>query len=189
MATRFVAEGGSVMDGEVVDADSHAPIKGARVEVWMGTKSMHGETDAAGRFHFEGLVPGSRVKVWVTATPGFVQEHTELTVPADSSPASTQFRLLGRGNGRGRNGGVGIFLGQDAGPPMVTGVTAFGPAERAGILVGDTIISIAGQDVSELGPGGVEHLLSGPIGSRVELVVQTGSAAPRRVTLRRSGGR
>ena len=47
----------------------------------MGTRSIHAQSDAGGGFRFEGLVPRSKITLWVTASPTFVQERTELSVP------------------------------------------------------------------------------------------------------------
>jgi hypothetical protein len=186
MADRFVDKGGCVLAGSVLDAESRAPVASALVEVWMGTKSMHGETDAAGRFRFEGLVPGSHVRVWITSAPRYVQERDELTLPADRPLVEAQFRMLGRhAAGDDGAGGIGAFLGNRGGQPVITGLTAFGPSERAGVLVGDTILAIGGRNVADLGPGAVDDLLRGRIGSEVELQVQSPGGAPRRVKLRR----
>jgi hypothetical protein len=183
---RFVEQGGTALAGTVLDADTRAPVATAKIEIWMGTKSMHGETDAAGRFRLEGLVPGSRVTLWITASPGYVQEHRELSIPSSRPLMETQVRLLPRGSGHpDAGGGVGMFLGHRGGRTVITGVTAFGPAERAGVVVGDAIVAIDGRAVSDLGPGAIDQLLRGSIGEEVELSVTSPGGKPRKVTLRR----
>ena len=185
---RFIEQGGRALGGVVVDVESRSPVSGARVEVWMGMRTMLTETDAAGRFRFDGLVPGSRVTLWITASPTYVQEHSDVRIPAERSLLDARFGLLtrqaSRSDGDG-DGGIGIFLGHRADRLVVTGLTAFGPAERGGVAVGDIVLAISGRSVAGLGPGAVDHLLRGRIGSEMELKIQSPGSEPRRVSLHR----
>jgi C-terminal processing protease CtpA/Prc len=70
---------------------------------------------------------------------------------------------------------------------VVTGLTAFSPAERAGIQAGEAIVAVGKRDVTGLGPGAIDFLLKGPMGSEVTLTVQAARAPPRTLTLKRSG--
>jgi hypothetical protein len=185
---RFMATGGADLEGRLVGVDDGKPVAGALVEAWMGTKSIHAASDEQGRFRFEGLVPSSRVTLWITATPTFVQERTEVAVPAQRPKFEAVFRLLPRAAVAGtQEGGVGLFLSRRGTRTVVTGLVAFGPGERAGLRVGDAIVAIGKRNVAELGPGAVEYLLRGPIGSEVTMTVQSTGSSPRTVKLTRSG--
>ena len=185
---RFLDSGGAALDGRVVDADTGKVVDAADIEAWMGTRSVEAETDPQGRFRFEGLIPGSRLMLWITSAPTYVQERTEVVVPANQASFQATFRLLSRTalTGGSVDGGAGMFLSRRGSRTVVTGLAAFGPAERAGVKVGDAIVAVGKRKVGELGPGAIDYLLRGTIGSDLELTVQTGSAGPRKLTMQRS---
>lgn len=63
--------------------------------------------------------------------------------------------------------GIGVEL---SGPPLlVTGVIAGGPADHAGIRVGDRIVRIDGSDSTALGPAAALDLINGTEGTTVRL--------------------
>jgi carboxyl-terminal processing protease len=72
--------------------------------------------------------------------------------------------------------GIGLEVSSDRGRMEVTGVTAPGPAQRAGILARDVIVSIDGAAVSGLALPAVLKRMRGPAGSRVSLGVARGGA-------------
>jgi hypothetical protein len=185
---RFLDSGGAALDGRVVDADTGKAVDAADIEAWMGTRSVEAETDPQGRFRFEGLIPGSRLMLWITSAPTHVQERTEVVVPANQTSFQATFRLLSRTAlpGGSVDGGAGMFLTRRGSRTVVTGLAAFGPAEKAGVKVGDAIVAVGKRQVGELGPGAIDFLLRGTIGSDLELTVQTGSASPRKLTMQRS---
>jgi hypothetical protein len=184
---RFVDSGGATLDGRVIDVDTGRGIAGAEIEAWMGTRSVEVESDREGRFRLEGLVADSRIMLWITASPTFIQERTEVSVPPDRPGFEGTFTMLSRAAVAGSaDGGAGMFLGRRGSRTLVTGLAAFGPAEKAGVSVGDTIVAVAERKVGDLGPGAIDYLLRGPIGSVVHVMVQTGSQPPRRIVLVRS---
>ncbi len=69
-------------------------------------------------------------------------------------------------------GSVGIGVELIGTPALVTEVIAGGPAERAGVLVGDRIASIDGADASALGPSAAFERINGDEGTSVRLVVR-----------------
>jgi hypothetical protein len=185
---RFLNEGGAVLAGRVLDADTGKGVDDAGIEAWMGTRSIHADTDASGAFRFEGMVPGSRVTLWITATQKYVQERIEVAIPADRPRLESTFKLLPRSAATGRAGGIGVFLSRRAGRTVISGLDAFGPAERAGLSIGDAIVTIGKRNVSELGPGAIEYLLRGTIGENVDIAVAAAGDAPsRKLTLKRAG--
>ena len=58
-------------------------------------------------------------------------------------------------------------------------------ADRAGIQVGDVLLSIDGHDVSNLGPRAASFLLRGPAGTKANIVAQDSQGAMRKVELER----
>lgn len=74
--------------------------------------------------------------------------------------------LVGTREGKG-SVGIGVELAGT--PPLVSEVVSGGPAERAGVLVGDRIISIDGSDASATGPQGALDLINGAEGTTVSL--------------------
>jgi carboxyl-terminal processing protease len=89
----------------------------------------------------------------------------------------------------GEFGGTGIALrepDQAGGAPVVEDVIHGSPAERAGIKVGDQLVSIAGKPTAKTGRKARSwHTeLRGPIGTRVELLVaRAGWPQPHTITL------
>ena len=184
---KFVDSGGATLDGRLVDIDTGNAIANADIEAWMGTRSVEAQSDAEGHFKIEGLVPGSRIMLWITAAPTFVQERTEVAVPPQRPDFQGTFRMLNRTAVTGTvDGGAGLFLTRRGSRTVVTGLAAFGPAERGGVRVGDSIVSVGKRKVGDLGPGAIDYLLRGPIGSQVEISVQTDSNPPRKIMLQRS---
>ncbi|MHB8515916.1 MAG: S41 family peptidase [Dehalococcoidia bacterium] len=66
-------------------------------------------------------------------------------------------------------GSVGIGVQLAGVPPLVTEVIPGGPAARAGILVGDRIVSINGVDASSMGLAAAFDLINGAAGTAVRL--------------------
>ncbi len=69
-------------------------------------------------------------------------------------------------------GTVGIGVDLAGVPARVTEVITAGPAERAGIKLGDTIVEIGGQDATSFGPASVFERVNGDEGTSVDLGVQ-----------------
>lgn len=71
--------------------------------------------------------------------------------------------------------GVGITISQmDDGNLEITEVREGGPAEAAGIRVGDVVTRVEGQDCAELGIEGASNLVRGEEGTTVELTLRRG---------------
>ena len=184
---RFLDEGGTALAGTLMDSEGAKPVANAQIEAWMGTRSIHAMSDGDGRFAFEGLEPGSRITLWITASPTYVQERTEFVVPKERPQVSATFKMLPRAAVSGaQDGGIGVFLARRGNRTIVSGLVAFGAAERAGLRTGDALLAIGKRGITELGPGAIEYLLRGPIGSDVALTVQSPSEPARTVTVKRT---
>ena len=81
-----------------------------------------------------------------------------------------QNRLLE--NTRGTYGGLGIQIDVRDGWITVIAPTPGTPADRAGIQTGDRIVAVDGRPTQGLTPEEALHLLRGPKGSRVALLVE-----------------
>jgi carboxyl-terminal processing protease len=87
----------------------------------------------------------------------------------------------------GRFSGIGLSVtGVDRGL-RVEHVFRRSPAERAGIELGDTIVSVNGRSIAGLGAIAATELIKGPDGSDVRIgVLSPGRERPRQVTLTRA---
>jgi carboxyl-terminal processing protease len=69
-------------------------------------------------------------------------------------------------------GGIGVTLDTSSDAFRVTGLTADGPAARAGLQIGDKIVAVDGKPTAGRDPGDVIHQLRGPLASSVVLSVE-----------------
>ncbi|MGB3328987.1 MAG: S41 family peptidase [Thermomicrobiales bacterium] len=94
--------------------------------------------------------------------------YTRYLEPADAQTAANQLA--------GSYEGVGIVF-QSIDKIMITGVTAGGPAEKAGIKVGDELVSVDGRPV--VAGDDVRSLVLGESGTTVTLgIIHPGTATP-----------
>src|SRR5262249_17596274 len=110
---RFVAAGGASLQGRVVDADSGRPVSGAVVEAVLAEKFMEGRTDASGAFQMAGMLPGTRVRIWVGGKHDpFVAERIDVGVPGEGQVADAGIIRLVRGDELASrlDGWVGLFV-------------------------------------------------------------------------------
>lgn len=85
----------------------------------------------------------------------------------------------------GRYEGIGVEVTRAEGIYVI--VTPFdgGPAQRAGLMPGDRLLRANGVSLAGLDPAELDAILDGPVGSRVNLVIQRGEDEPFPVTLTR----
>ena len=75
--------------------------------------------------------------------------------------------------------GIGAFLGERGGSPIIVSVISGSPADKAGLRSGDAIVEIDGKAAEELSVEEVVSLVRGPAGTTVSLtVVHPGEATP-----------
>jgi hypothetical protein len=185
---RFAATGGSNMEGRVVDVNTGRPIAGTTVEARFEGRSVEIETDASGAFKMPGMVPGSKVWVWIGGRRDrFIGERIDVRIPENGKTADLgAIKLLdGDELGSTLDGWIGVYVGRRGGQVEVTAVNAWVPAHKAGIEVGDTILSVDGRDVSGLGSRTVGFLMRGPAGSSVTLELESSGGKRRKLTLQR----
>ena len=84
------------------------------------------------------------------------------------SPVST----TSLADARASKGVVGIGVDLAGVPPLVTEVITGGPAQKAGLQLGDRILEINGEDANNFGPASAFERLNGEEGTTVDLLVQ-----------------
>jgi hypothetical protein len=185
---RFSATGGSLLKGRVVDAESGRPVGGTAIEAHLGDSFMETSTDPAGAFRMSGLLPGTRVTVWVVGRPEvFVAECIDLAIPGEGETADAGVIRLLRGDELASrlDGWVGLFVSRRGRRNVVAAVSPWLPADRAGIEVGEVLLSVDGRDVAGLGPRATGFLLRGPVGTTASIVAQTRAGDLRKIALPR----
>ena len=176
MVTHFTQAGGAVLKGRVIDADSGKPSAGVTVETHVGDVFMRAVTDAAGNFRMTNIFTNRRLTVWLIGrSDAFVAERLELTSPpsdGDTLDAGVVRLLRGDELASHLEGWMGMFVTRRGRRNVVAAVSPWSPADRAGIQVGDVLLSIEGRDVGGLGPRAASFLLRGPVGSRSTVALQ-----------------
>ena len=183
---RLVGERGVRVTGKAVDLDSGAPLDRLLVYARTAGRNVDTTTNAEGRFELSGMVPGEEVEVRVIANQKHVPESKRLQVPTGTATADLGLFRLMRGDFERSMQATGTFrlvLDTRGDQASVLIVRAGSNAARAGIQVGDRILSVDGRDVQGLGAGAIHHLLAREVGARVSLIVQPTSGAPRPLTL------
>ncbi len=189
---RFIATGGATLEGRVVEADGDKPVAGTSIHVHHAGMFVGARTDASGAFHIPGMLPGSRVVVWVGRNGDpFVDERIAVSVPEEGQIAGQvvdagTVKLLRGDELSSRLGGwVGVFVTRRSGQILASAVSPWLPADHAGLEVGDQILAIDGRDTTGLGPRAVTFLLRGPVGASVTLLVRTLDHDKRKLVLDR----
>ncbi len=189
---RFIATGGATLVGRVVEADGDKPVAGTSVHVHHAGMFVGARTDASGAFRIPGMLPGSRVVVWVGRNGDpFVDERIAVSVPEEGQIAGQvvdagTVKLLRGDELSSRLGGwVGVFVTRRSGQILASAVSPWRPADHAGLEVGDQIWAIDGRDTTGLGPRAVTFLLRGPVGASVTLLVRTLDHDKRKLVLDR----
>lgn len=75
--------------------------------------------------------------------------------------------------------GLGVELKADAGALLIVHVIPGSPAEKAGIQDGDRIVAVDGRSTAELSTDGAADMLTGEVGSQVQVTLQS-PAQPQR---------
>ncbi len=89
--------------------------------------------------------------------------HTRFLTPDEASQQSSDIS--------GQFQGIGAELGQKDGYPMIVAPLDGSPAQRAGVLAGDILVAVDGQQVAGMSTDRVVRMVRGPEGSKVTLTV------------------
>jgi hypothetical protein len=184
---RFVA-GGSTLTGRVVAAESGKPVEGATIHAHSGGAYVEAYTDASGTFRVAGMPAKSHAILWVDRPGGAViAERIEIAIGAEGQATDAGTIRLLRGDELRAHapGWVGLFVSRKGAQLVAGAVSAWLPADKADIQVGDELLSIDGHDTAGLGPRAATFLLRGPVGTRTKIVVRGHGAAKRSLELER----
>jgi RNA polymerase sigma factor (sigma-70 family) len=193
---RITLGGLMTIRGTVLDDATAAPVPGVAVSALTGDGTAPARdtrpqvlTDASGNFALPD-VPHARTiaLAFDTTAPSYLRE-VEYIIAAEPAESLNmgQVRLL-RGRledriGAGPRGMTGVDTARQGSQIVLTQIRADTPAERAGLRLGDRLLSVDGKSVDGLGHAGRSYLLAGKPGTPVTFVVQSAGAAPRPVAL------
>jgi hypothetical protein len=187
LVARFTTSG-ATLKGRVIDSDLAKPSPGVTVEVHIGDAYMRSITDAAGAFRISGILANRRLTVWIIGPhDAFVAERLEVTSSGEGDTLDAGVIRLLRGDELAGHleGWMGMFVTRRGRRNIVAAVSPWSPADRAGIEVGDVLLSIDGRDVDGLGPRAAGFLLRGPAGSRSNVALQNHAGTVVRYQLER----
>jgi hypothetical protein len=188
LVARFASSGGTNLKGRVVDAETGRPSVGVAIEAHIGDSFMRAVSDSAGAFRMSGILPDRRISVWIIGrSDAFVAERIDVTSPGEGETVDAGVVRLLRGDELAAHleGWMGVFVSRRGRRNVVAAVSPWSPADRAGLQVGDVLLSIEGRDVDGLGPRATGFLLRGPVGTKVTLAVQNRDGMVQRFQLER----
>jgi len=175
LVSHFTQAGGAILKGRVIDADNGKPSSGVTIEVHVGDAFMRTVTDPAGSFRMTNIFTNRRLTIWLIGrSDAFVAERLELTSSGEGETMDAGVVRLLRGDELASHleGWMGMFVMRRGRRNVVAAVSPWSPADRAGIQVGDVLLSVEGRDVGGLGPRAASFLLRGPVGSRSTVALQ-----------------
>jgi hypothetical protein len=174
-SVRLATEGTATVAGRVVDLVTQAPLVDLECSAGFGGtgRDRREVTDAAGRFR---LVVPARRKVSIICHGRSTLAARWGSADVELAPGATGDVLLEivvpRRAVAGDMPHAGIALGEER-PATVANVVPGSPAERAGVLPGDVLVSVDGVAVARFDPGQVTRLiLDHAVGDRVALVLE-----------------
>jgi RNA polymerase sigma factor (sigma-70 family) len=182
---RIVAGSGVRLRGKAVHLDTGAPLAGLRVHAFTAGRQLDAVTSAEGTFELTGLVSGEEVEVLVSADGKFVGERKTMQMPAGEAADSGLFRLM-PGDFQRIADATGTFrmaLQNRDDRASVIRVRPGSSADKAGLKLGDRILTLDGRDVQGLGAGAIHYLLARDAGKSVSLTVQAPGGEPRALTM------
>lgn len=177
-------ERGGRLAGVVVDAETRAPLAGARLTV-EGLLSdaastfpvlASATTDAEGRFVLQGLP--RRYSLLAAATGHHARLVAgEAPTGAGAAPLEIALRPVAPGeDAKVELAGIGVVIAVRGTTLSVTSVVPRGGAAEAGLAAGDAILRVDGAPVEQLGFQGAVDAIRGPEGTTVVLSVRRGEA-------------
>ncbi|WP_437812453.1 carboxypeptidase regulatory-like domain-containing protein [Sorangium sp. So ce1078] len=175
---RIVLPQGATLRGRVVDAASRAPVVEAQVELDSVTSSGANAislslTDANGDYELEGVPASGPFSVRVRHDEYMSKIVSGLDARGTGSVrADIELRMLDDGGSREELTGIGAMLSVSSSGIMIAGLIEGGPAASAGLVQGDVIVRIDGENARELPLADCIQRLRGPVGTRVTVGVE-----------------
>ncbi|HZS39453.1 MAG TPA: carboxypeptidase regulatory-like domain-containing protein [Polyangia bacterium] len=183
----FTLGRGGRVTGKIVDAQTRAPIAGARVSLESGPDSetplpvfAGTSSDAAGEFALGGLEPGLRT-IMAAAEGHHTRLLSGLRVESDGDLGPLTVELTPVDPGEEPHvelAGVAAVLKAEGDALVIVQVMPGGGAAEAGLAGGDRVLAVDGAPAAELGFSGAIERIRGPEGTQVVLRVKRGDAAP-----------
>jgi hypothetical protein len=176
---------GGRLTGVVRDAETGAPLAGARLQVEGNLQDAastfpvlaEATTDETGRFVLEGLPPRSSIAAAAAGHHGRILGGVEVPPGGEVGPVEIPLRPLAPGETpRTELAGIGVSIAARGEALAVTALSPGGGAEEAGLAPGDLILAVDGRPVAELGMGGAVDAIRGPEGTFVVLTIRRGDA-------------
>lgn len=187
---RIVLARGGTLTGKVLDAETRKPIAGAVVALDAITSTTAnsinpGRSDESGAFTIEGA-PAGPFSIRVSSDGYRTRILSGLTTRS-GVPLVQDVELTLRGDGGADNemAGVGAILVPQPRGVAISWLVPNGPAEAAGLQVGDVIARIDGIDAQSMAMSDCVQRLRGPEGSRVSVVVSREAAGSVEVVVTR----
>jgi hypothetical protein len=175
LVVRFAPSGGATLRGRIVDSETGRPATGVAIEAHIGDSFMRTVSDPGGAFRMSGILPAHKITVWIIGrSDTFVAERIDVTSPGEGETTDAGVVRLLRGDELAAHleGWMGVFVSRKGHRNVVAAVSPWSPADRAGLQVGDVLLSIEGRDVDGLGPRATGFLLRGAVGTKANIAVQ-----------------
>jgi hypothetical protein len=173
---RIVLARGGTLTGRILDGDTRRPLGGASVMfdalTMTGANSIRpARSDEAGAYTLEGA-PSGLFSIRVSH-PGYSSRTVSgLTTRGGATlQQDVELHALTDGGAREEFAGIGAVLAPSPGGVLIGSLVAGGPAEGAGLHVGDRIKRIDGVDAAGLPVSDCVQRLRGPEGSIVSMQV------------------
>ncbi|MFO0756807.1 MAG: carboxypeptidase regulatory-like domain-containing protein [Byssovorax sp.] len=174
---KIVLPKGAVLSGRVIDAETKKPVAGAVIGLDAITQTSANaikpaKSDENGNYQLEGAPPGpfsirvAQERYRTKIVPGLVtrglptlQQDVELSPRGDGGAGDSELA------------GIGAILVPQPKGVIISWMLQNGPAQDAGLRVGDVISRIDGLDAQGLTMSDCVQRLRGPEGSRVSVTV------------------
>lgn len=187
--------GTATVKGRVYEWKSGAPVAGCTCKAGMRASGSFpawdennvAVTDGDGQLALDGVPAGTIAVGCKSGISLFYSDGMAPLTVGDGQTATVEIPLVERNLERSQ-GSIGAQFDQSA--FLVTRITAVqprGPADRAGLRVGDTLTTVDGQPITNLTQWGAMFLiLDRPLGTNVRLgVIRSGSPVTATVTIAR----
>jgi protocatechuate 3,4-dioxygenase beta subunit len=182
---RLMLKSGITVHGKVVELGPETPVTGLPVVVMDEQRPQFTSSGQDGTFRLQGLSPGRGVQVSVGGPmAAFIPDRYEVTLSEGKGEVDLGILRVVRGPARRGDNRTGLAVQVQDGRASIRVVRDGSPAAEAGVKKGAILSAIDGHELTGLGTAGVGQLLSGEVGSPVQLTLAASAdQPPRTVTL------